>query len=165
MKPAASIAMKLRCISFREACAFIEIHHRHHPAPQGMKFCVCVVDSEGGVRGVVVAGRPSAAGLQDGTTLEVTRSCVGPPTPNCNSMLYGAIARAAWALGWENLVTYTEDGESGSSLKAAGWVLEAELPPRKNWYESSVKLRHLRNPEGRGGVRRYRWRLRRPKNA
>ena len=38
------------------------------------------------------------------------------------SALYGACRRAAWALGYRRLVTYTLPSESGSSLRGAGWT-------------------------------------------
>lgn len=103
-----------------------------------------------------MAGRPVAKALQDGRTIEVSRTCTDG-CENANSKLYGAIWRAAKALGYLRGYTYTEEGETGASLKAAGWILDAELPPRANWAESSVKLKGMRDPDGRGGVKRYRW--------
>jgi hypothetical protein len=69
-----------------------------------------------------MAGLPKSRVLMqsDPYLLEVNRTCtVG--TPNVNSMLYGAIARAAKALGYRTLVTYTLTDESGASLRASGW--------------------------------------------
>lgn len=74
-------------------------------------------------------------------------------------MLYGAIRRAAKALGYKTLVTYTQYDESGASLRAAGWVVDEMLAPRKSWAESSVKMRDKRDPVGNGGVARIRWRI------
>jgi hypothetical protein len=48
-------------------------------------------------------------------------------------MLYAAAWRAAKALGYRRLVTYTEQGESGASLRAAGYRVVAELPARGGW--------------------------------
>jgi hypothetical protein len=36
-------------------------------------------------------------------------------------MLYGAAWRAAKALGYKHIVTYTRKSENGASLRAAGW--------------------------------------------
>jgi len=72
-------------------------------------------------------------------------------------MLYGAAWRAAKALGYRRLITYTQAGESGSSLRAAGWRVVAEREARASWAQSSVALRHLRDPEGMGGVQRSLW--------
>ena len=37
--------------------------------------------------------------------------------------LYAASARAAQAMGYRKIITYTLHSESGSSLRAAGWSL------------------------------------------
>ena len=60
------------------------------------------------------------------------RTCV-VDAQNANSMLYGAAWRATRALGWRRLVTYTQAGESGASLRAAGWRVVAERKPRPGW--------------------------------
>jgi hypothetical protein len=111
--------LHLQPITYPEAMRFIQDHHRHHLPPQGWKFGVAVNDGER-VRGVVTVGRPVARALDDGLTLEVTRCCTDGAR-NAASMLYGAAWRAAKALGYRRLVTYTLKEESGTSLKAAGW--------------------------------------------
>lgn len=113
------MALHLQPISYGEACAFIRLHHRHLLPPQGWKFGVAVNDGER-VVGVVTMGRPVARGLDDGLTLEVTRCCTDG-TPHVASKLYAAVARAARALGYRRVVTYTLKEEAGTSLKAAGW--------------------------------------------
>lgn len=121
-------------IDFADACAFVERHHRHHRAPQGMKFAIAVAGRHdiGGdgthgmhmdlVHGVAIVGRPVARGLDDGWTLEVTRCCTDG-TRNAPSMLYRAAWRAACALGYRRLVTYTLATEGGASLRGAGFQL------------------------------------------
>lgn len=148
--------LELVPVTFRQANAFVAQLHRHHKPVRGWVFGVGLVDGDGVLRGVAMAGRPVARALQDGRTLEVSRTCTDG-CENANSMLYGAIWRAARALGYRRAYTYTEEGESGASLRAAGWVLDATLEPRANWADSSVQLKGLRDPDGRGGVRRYRW--------
>ncbi len=106
-------------ISFDEACAFVAAHHRHHRPPQGHKFSMAVADG-GKIVGVAIVGRPVSRHLQDGWTLEVTRVATDG-TPNACSALYGACRRAAWALGYRRLITYTLPDEGGSSLRAAGY--------------------------------------------
>ena len=39
-------------------------------------------------------------------------------------MLYGAAWRAAKALGYKRLFTYTRQSENGASLKAANWICD-----------------------------------------
>ena len=138
-------------VSFAEASQFVAAHHRHHRPPVGHKFSIGVADGETLV-GVAMVGRPVARRLDDGMTLEVNRTCTDG-TPNANSMLYGAAWRAAKALGYRRLITYTQEGESGASLSAANWRVVAQLPPRKGW---SVPSRP-RTGNGNDGVPRTLW--------
>lgn len=103
-----------------DATKFVARHHRHHRAPQGGLFALAVAHGDV-VVGVAIVGRPVARMLQDGWTAEVTRVCVLEGQRNVCSMLYGAAWRAARALGWRRLVTYTLVEESGASLRGAGW--------------------------------------------
>jgi hypothetical protein len=121
-----------------------------------MRFCIGAADLDGALVGVLVASRPIARAYDDGLTLEVSRSCTDGAR-NANSLLYGAAARAAFALGYRRVVTYTQQGETGASLRGAGWHVIAERPARGNWAESSQKLRSLRDPSGPGGVQRTLW--------
>ena len=124
--------LRLVPVTFDEACKFVEGWHRHNASPVGHKFSIGVATDDGVLRGVAMVGRPVAAAIQDGDTLEVNRTATDG-TPNANSMLYGAAARAAFALGYRRLVTYTQADESGASLRAAGWKVVAERPPRRGW--------------------------------
>lgn len=117
--------LQLQPITYAEACEFIRQHHRHHLPPQGWKFGIAVNDSQK-VVGVVTVGRPVARLLDNGWTLEVTRNCTDG-TPNAASMLYGAAWRAARALGYARLITYTLASETGTSVKASGWRVVGEI--------------------------------------
>ncbi|MFD7609677.1 XF1762 family protein [Streptomyces sp. NPDC059828] len=119
-------------VRFRDAAAFVAMWHRHNPPPVGMIFAVGAADDEGTLRGVAIVGRPVARHLDDGRTLEVTRTATDG-TRNANSLLYGAAWRAAKALGYTRLITYTQGGEPGASLRAAGWRVLAQRPPRSGW--------------------------------
>lgn len=111
--------MEITPISLEEANAFVAKLHRHHKPVPGCKFAVAVSD-EDKVVGVAIVGRPVARFLDDGWTLEVNRCCTDG-TMNACSMLYGASWRAAKALGYRRLITYTLPEEGGSSLKASNW--------------------------------------------
>lgn len=143
-------------LTFSAAHAFVAEHHRHHKPTVGGKFCIGVIDDENTLRGVAVVGRPIARAFDDGLTAEVNRTATDG-CPNANSALYGAAWRAAKAMGYRRLITYTQAGESGSSLRAAGGAVIAERSARKNWAESSVVLRGLRDRAGPGGVQRTLW--------
>ncbi len=111
-----------------EAKEFIRKYHRHHQPPVGCLFAVAVADvgsNAGKIVGVATVGRPVARGAQDGWTAEVTRCCTDG-TKNACSMLYAACWRAARALGWKKLITYTLPEEGGASLRGAGWRLVAQ---------------------------------------
>jgi hypothetical protein len=125
--------LRLVPVSWEMAQEFNKGWHRHHAKPPpGHKFCMGVASDDDLLVGVAIVGRPVAAGLQDGMTLEVNRT-VTDGYRNANSMLYAAAWRVAKGLGYRRLVTYTQEGESGASLRGAGWRVVAELPPRPGW--------------------------------
>ena len=149
--------LDVRPVTYREACAFVTAHHRHHGPPRGHKFSIGCVNDAGELVGVIMVGRPVARHFDDGLTAEVNRSCVLDGVANANSLLYGAAWRASKAMGYSRLITYTQLGESGVSLLAAGWRVVAERTARPSWAESSLKLRGLRDPQGTGNVQRSLW--------
>lgn len=135
-------------VDLAEANEFVRQHHRHHQPVPGAKFCVGAMH-DGAIVGVAIVGRPVARWLDDGLTLEVNRSCTDG-TKDANSALYGACRRAAFALGYRKLVTYTMPSESGASLKAAGYRLigeagggrwSRELRPRVDLHPLQRKLK------------------------
>ena len=140
-------------MSLKTAQEFVRQHHRHNKPPIGHKFSVGLI-ADGVLVGVAVAGRPVARALDDGRTLEVTRTCTDG-TRNANSMLYGAVTRAAKAMGYRRLVTYTQAEESGASLRAAGWKVAATLPPCAGWSRPSRERQNI----GSAYVARMRWEI------
>ncbi len=150
-RAADAVSLHLVPVTFAEASGFVAMWHRHHRPPVGHKFSVGVADGEQLV-GVAIVGRPVARAFDDGRTLEVARSATDGHR-NANSMLYAAAWRAASALGYRRLVTYTQAGESGASLRAAGWNVVAERPARAGWSTPS------RPCDGRGvdGIARTLW--------
>ena len=146
--------MRIVPITLRAAAAFIVTHHRHNKPPRGHKFSIGLQNDAGKLIGVATAGRPVARYLDDGFTLEVNRTCTDG-TPNANSMLYGAIWKAAKAMGYRKCVTYTQHGESGASLRGAGWIKAADLPVNNGWDCPSRPRADI----GSGGVARMRWEI------
>jgi len=106
-------------VTLKLANAFVARHHRHHKPATGHKFSIGISDGSE-LRGVAICGRPVSRVLDDGWTLEVSRCCTDGVKNGC-SMLYGAAWRAARALGYRRLVTYTLPSEGGKSLIASGW--------------------------------------------
>lgn len=116
--------MKIKPISYKVASEFINLHHRHHNAPQGMKWAIgCFNDSE--MVGVATCGRPVSRMFDDGETCEITRVCTDG-TKNACSMLYGASCRIAKEMGYSRIITYTLKSEDGASLKASNFVNDGE---------------------------------------
>ncbi len=116
-----------------DAKRFVATFHRHNRPPLGGIFAVGLAH-EGTVIGCAIAGRPVSRTLDNGYTLEVTRTCTSPDAPKgAVSMLYGACRRAAAALGYQKVLTYTLQSESGASLRGAGWSQASFLEARGGW--------------------------------
>lgn len=139
-------------VKFADACGFIQMWHRHHRPPVGCKFCIGVANEDDLLVGVAIIGRPVARRFDDGLTLEVTRSATDG-TRNANSKLYGEAWKGTKALGYRRLITYTQQGESGASLRGAGWRVVAQLPARSGWDAPS----RPREDRGVDGIPRTLW--------
>jgi hypothetical protein len=139
--------LTLRLVPLRQKVAkqYIADHHRHSGVPVGDVIRVGVADEDGQLRGVGMAGRPVARALDDGRTLEVIRIATDG-SPNACSMLYGALVRAAKALGYERVYTYTLQSETGASLKASGWTHDADLDARETWSTPSRPRDTVKRP-------------------
>jgi hypothetical protein len=136
-------------LDFTTAADFVRQHHRHHTPPVGHKFSIGGMLGEQLV-GVVIVGRPVSRMRDDGLTLEVTRLATDG-SPNACSFLYGAAARASFALGYRRIGTYILRTEPGTSLRAAGWKLIGE---RGGGSWARVKQPHWRGHTGDGGDQR-----------
>ena len=99
---------------------FVAEHHRHNEPPIGHRFSIGL-ERDGELVGVVIAGRPVARKADDGYTIELVRVTTDGSRNSC-SRLYGAACRASGAMGYRRAITYTLASESGSSLRAAGFV-------------------------------------------
>lgn len=116
------MALEIRPCDFQTARAFVGEHHRHNKPPVGHKFSISCYDGER-LCGVAIVGRPVGRYFDDGLTLEVNRCCTDG-TKNACSILYAHAWRAAKALGYKRLVTYTRESEPGASLRAAGFICD-----------------------------------------
>ena len=119
--------LEVRPVTLNAARSWIAATHRHLRRPvTGWLFGVEIL--RGGKRiGVACAARPSARMLQDGLTIEITRVAVLEGERDACSFAYGALRRAARALGYKRVVTYTLADEPGTSLKAAGFTCEGRV--------------------------------------
>lgn len=132
----AQAKLRLVPISLAVANEHVAAWHRHNDPVIQCVFKVGCSDSEGVLRAVAIAESPKGRGNMDGDSIEVTR-VASDGTKNACSMLYGACARAGFALGYRRVITYTQADESGSSLRAAGYRVIASRPARKGWHTVS----------------------------
>ena len=131
-----------RRIEFADAAAFVSEHHRHHTPPTGHKFSIGAFEGDR-LCGVVIVGRPVGRGRDDGLTLEITRLCTDGTKDAC-SFLYGKASKAALALGYRRIGTYTLKSEPGTSLVAAGWKIVGEVTGRS--WDTPSRRRTDRHP-------------------
>ncbi len=141
-------------ITLKAAQAFVLQHHRHNDPPHGHKFSIGLT-AAGTLVGVVVVGQPIARQNCDGYTAEITRCCVLDGWRNANSKLYAAALRAARAMGYRRVITYTLPEESGASLKAVGFRADGltKLNP-KGW---DMPSRPRRKPARYPYCQKIRW--------
>lgn len=110
-------------IELKAANEFVSRLHRHHVPVYRDKFRVAAVREDGKICGVIQIGRPVSRNLDDGMTVEVVRLCTDG-TKNACSFLYARAASAAKALGYQRIITYILETESGASLKSVGWIFD-----------------------------------------
>lgn len=136
--------MKIVPIELRTANELVAQWHRHHQPVQGHRFSLGLEGDDGKLHGAVVVGRPVARMVNPRTTAEVTR-LVTDGTKNACSMLYGAAAKSAKAMGYERIQTYILDTESGVSLRASGWEYEG-FAGGGQWKHTDGKPRRTDQP-------------------
>lgn len=117
------MSLRIIPVTLQQANDFVRRVHRHNNPVVGSKFCIGVTANT--LVGVAIVGRPVARLLDDGFTAEITRVCTDG-TKNAASMLYGACRKAARAIGYDRIFTYTLPGEGGASLRAAGFKLDKD---------------------------------------
>jgi len=141
-------------ITFKEAREFVGKYHRHNSPPQGHKFSIGLKSDEK-IIGVVICGRPIARAYDDGYTAEVTRCCVIDGHRNANSKLYAAAIRAARAMGYRRVITYTLPEESGASLRAVGFLADGMTQYHANGWNMPNRPRNT--PERYPAGQKTRW--------
>lgn len=97
--------------------------HRHHKPVQGHRFSIGAMKG-GKVVGAAIVGRPTGRKNPQYEWCEVTR-LVTDGTKNACSFLYGATARIAKEMGFVRIQTFILEEEGGTSLRAAGWKMDA----------------------------------------
>lgn len=124
-----------------EATAWVAEHHRHSKRKvAGWRFGTALIRSDTDeMVGVGIAGNCASREWHKqggGHFIEVRRVATDGVRNGC-SMLYGALCRAAKALGFCTAWTFTLVSESGSSLLASGWEVYAVRDERGGWSSPS----------------------------
>jgi len=123
--------MRVVPISLKDANEFVEKHHRHNKRVVTHKVSIGL-EKDGNLIGVGIAAIPIARLLNDGKTLELRRICVKPGNPNACSKLMARMKQIGQLMGYEKIITYTLQKESGISLRAVGARCVANVKPG-NW--------------------------------
>ena len=152
-------------VSLSEARDFVRRRHRHADPLAYHLFSVGCYDTQSDLGwpnpwkdrlvGVVTVHRPGAPALDDEWTAQVARLCTDG-TKNAGSKLLGTAVRAAWAMGFRRLVSYTLPEESGATYRACGWNCTGVVPA-KSW---NTRTRPRKN---RPLTERLRWELWEPR--
>jgi hypothetical protein len=134
VKPEGATRLLVVPCELDEANAYVLAYHRHLDPVVGHRWSVAVADPDGKVRGVAIVGRPIGKSDQDGWTVQILRSATDGH-PNAASALNAACCRAAFALGYRRVLSFTLQSEPGTSYKAAGFKLIglAGKPDGKGW--------------------------------
>ena len=137
--------MQVRPCTLSQANEFVAWIHRHHKPCVGHRFSLALYLGDELVA-VAICGGPVARMCDPYLTLEILR-CASNGTKNAISKLYGAICRAAQAMGYHKVQTYTLPEEGGSSMRASGFVFDGEAGVGQ-WKHTDGKERRTDQPTG-----------------
>jgi L-amino acid N-acyltransferase YncA len=126
--------------------------HRRRPKIVGALFATSVLE-RGELAGIACASEPKAPRSRKRRVVEISRvATLG--TRNACSKLYGALCRAAAALGYRRAITFTDPDEPGTSLRAAGFQDDG-LTREQSWDRPSNRRRGKARSEQLSQVRRW----------
>ncbi len=118
-------------LTLAQARRYVAEHHRHNEPPIGHRFSIGL-ERDGVLVGVVIAGHPQARKADDGRTIELLRLTTEGDRNAC-SRLYGTACRAAFAMGYRKVITYTLKEEDGASLRASMFAPVAVTEGHDGW--------------------------------
>jgi hypothetical protein len=118
------VSLRVIPLRLRFANKLVDDWHRHHQPARGHRFSIGAIDETGTLHGAAIVGRPVSQGFDPDKVAEVVR-LVTNGKKNAPSLLYAAAARACREMGFEKIQTYILESETGTTLLAAGWTLEA----------------------------------------
>ena len=124
-------------IDLNLANSFISKHHRHSVPlkPINVKYLIGL-ENEGKLIGVAILGRPCNRHIEDGKTIEIRRLATNGLKNAC-SFLLARCCELSFALGYNKIITYTLEIESGSSLKATGFEISHKSKSSGKWRKTT----------------------------
>lgn len=145
--------MRLRTIplTLKQANRLVGEWHRHHPLEVGHRWSIGVT-IDGNLVGAAIVGRPKAPNTPQYSVAEVTRLVTNSHRNAC-SKLYAACARAAEAMGFDEIQTFLLSSESGISVLAAGWERDPQPTDPRSWDRATRR----RKPNPRTQGPKWRW--------
>lgn len=136
--------LRIAPCTVKAASRFVREWHRHLPEIQGGLFAAACETASGEVVAVGIAGNPPRA--WQGTGRLVISRVAASAGGNACGMLYGALSRAADALGYREVWTYTLPHESGKTLKGSGFF-DTGLTGGGEWDCPSRRRSAAKHPE------------------
>jgi hypothetical protein len=136
--------MKPIVIDLPTANRFIGLIHRHSVPlkPINVKFIIGL-EHLNELIGVSILGRPVNRHIEDGETLEIRRLATNGLKNSC-SYLLARTCDVAFSMGYNKVVTYTLQSESGSSLKAVGFTISHYSNSNGKWKRNGVSTTQTR---------------------
>ncbi len=132
---------------------WLEDVHGHAGPVAGWRFALGLRDQVSLV-GVIVAARPVAPAGDPDRTIEITRLALLEGAPkNSASKLLGAACRAAKAMGYTDVQSFTLEHEDGACYRAAGFEPVGTTPGGR-W---SRRGRARRDDERNAELRKTKW--------
>lgn len=147
--------LEARPLHLKEANRAVALWHRHCDPVRFHLFSIGAYDDEHNMRGAIIVMRPvNQHRSWGGLMVEVSRLSTDGCQNACSFLLSRA-ARAAFAMGYACMQTYTLLEEPGTSLRASGWM-EDGITSARDWNGSRRRPRALEPSQKR------RWILPRP---
>jgi len=136
-------------VTVKQADKLIELWHRHHK-PRGAHRWSIGLEDDGELVGAAIVERPKARNTEQYRIAEVSRLVTNGIKNGC-SKLYGAAARIAKEMGYNEIQTSILDNEPGTSLLAAGWEF-SHYSEGGDWNRPSRGGRRTDQPQCRKAV-------------
>ena len=161
--PTSPLQLLVKPTTLRAANDFVQAHHRHNgrTSRDGGKFAIAC-EYGGEIVGVAIVGNPLSATYMDkaiyGHVAEVLRTCTKDAAPKgAVSFLYAACTRVCRDMGFDRLISYTLDTESGASLRGAGWKNMGTTKGVKPGWRKKDHLSQTREYQEVMGKVKFRW--------